>query len=167
MSLCWPVWQTHSSLDILSSSHWSITNTAEIHSQRGCFCVDLPVGIWRTYSKALHIKNISEVRVLVYKKIQIQRFNDLNKKLVMAIWSSKCDHRDQTRLKTTETCMYASVCVRRVAKQTAGPRERVYDEEAWRVSRGNVCLFISSLGAVRYRGMAALQGQYFTLACAR
>lgn len=44
--------------------------------------------------------------------------------------------------------------------------DRQVERERVRVSEGIVCLFISSLRAGRYRGMAALQGQYFTLACA-
>lgn len=54
------------------------------------------------------------------------------------------------------------------AKQTAGAgeRERVRRGEKKRAERANLRLFISSLRAGRYRGMAALQGQYFTLACA-
>lgn len=50
--------------------------------------------------------------------------------------------------------------------QTPGARESAHDEQARSVSAGNVSLFISSLRAGRYRGMAALQGQYFTLTCA-
>lgn len=73
-----------------------------------------------------------------------------NKKLFeglgVVMWSAKCSHRDQTGL--------TKMCVRQIAKQTARAEERVSS------------LFISSLGACRYRGMAALQGQYFTLVCA-
>ena len=76
--------------------------------------------------------------------------------------------RDRARLRKN--------CARKPpARQQERERERERDwervctlsgEKKRRAERANLRLFISSLGAGRYRGMAALQGQYFTLACA-